>query len=193
MYVLDIRFVLVLWMLTSVSLSSSKALGGSQPEGETIDLMDCIRFTLSRDPNIVLQRQSVRRQEGALLEAQGSYDWQLSAGGGGGLERRPSGETGVNETASLYYSAGVSRRFRTGLSVDSSLRLDQADDKAPGAQAGNVGSVRLDMTVPLLQGRGREVTTAGERAAVLDLDSVRLDQRQTVAARVLTTVLNYWD
>jgi outer membrane protein TolC len=54
-------------------------------------------------------------------------------------------------------------------------------------------TVALNFVLPLLRGRGREVNTAGERAAGEVLQAADFSYRHTVAARISTTAVVYWD
>jgi outer membrane protein TolC len=47
--------------------------------GEKIDLLEAVRLTLENEPNLLLKREDVRRQEGILQEVRGAFDWNLSA------------------------------------------------------------------------------------------------------------------
>ncbi len=47
-------------------------------EGGRVDLMEAVRLTLQHDPNLLLQREDVRLQEGVLQELAGAFDWTLT-------------------------------------------------------------------------------------------------------------------
>lgn len=47
-------------------------------EGGRVDLMEAVRLTLQHDPNLLLQKEDVRVQEGVLQELAGAFDWTLT-------------------------------------------------------------------------------------------------------------------
>ncbi len=77
---LALRASAALWVLAGVPLGAQttyEAPRFSYGEGK-IGLVEAVRLTLAHDPNLLLQREDVRFQQGIVEELAGAFDWQLS-------------------------------------------------------------------------------------------------------------------
>lgn len=89
--------------------------------------------------------------------------------------------------------AHVARRLRSGVIVAPTLGVDHVRDNFNNLTEPATGAVALNFVLALLKGRGREVNTAGERAAGKALQAADFSYRHTVAARISKTTVAYWD
>jgi outer membrane protein len=160
------------------------------PEG--LDLGEAIRLTLENDPNIALFEARLAGARGALLGAAGQFDPVLTSRVDQVASNTPLTESSSREQRSLESSLGISRQFRSGLSVNPSLGISRIAAPGAGETAPNVGTLAFAFRQPLLQGRGRSVIAAGEISAEREVAASALDVEQTTAERVLTVVSQYW-
>ncbi len=94
----------------------------------------------------------------------------------------------VNNFAS--YSAGVSKLFRNGVTVEPSVSWSQQDaGSGPPVNRGRVGVL---LNIPFLRNAGVDATGAPERAAHIDFEASQLSVRHTVALSVFQTAQLYW-
>ena len=194
------RHFLGSWLpLSLMSLVSLLSFGQATEEktaSRKFGLLQSIKITLAQDPNIALEKELLRQSQGRLQNQTGAFDYQLSMSANGGEDKTPLAAGGAQEalsTGNFVYSGGISKLFRSGLTMDAGILVNRSDNDTPGATTKNNGEVRLDLGYPLLNGRGRDNVTAGEVAASLDHESSRLEYRHAVSFRILVTVNAYWD
>lgn len=182
----QIRSVAFLLGLTLPVMTSSSATA------QGLGVLDAVRLALENDPNIAIVQAQLAGAQGALLSAAGQFDPLVSSQ----LEQvesdTPLTESSSREERSLTSSVGVARQFRTGLTVSPELGVSRVDVPGAGANALNVGTLAMTFRQPLLQGRGRAVTTANERSAEREVAASVLDVEQTTSERVLAVVSQYW-
>lgn len=157
-----------------------------------ISLVEAIRMMLDQDPNLSIEASRLRSSRGALLGTRGVFDPVLISS----LDQRrtedPLSESTSRERSLLTNSLGLTKRFRTGLSIGPELQLTRTEEGTAGAQAANLGTVAFALRQPLLRGRGREINAAPERSAERQVAASELDLRQTTAERALTVISQYW-
>lgn len=164
-----------------------------------LDLLECIKITLSEEPNIQIQKELVRQSQGAWQSQSGAFDYQLSASAGGGEERTPvSAAVGAQSMAdmrvngTLFYAGEVAKMFRSGLEASASLQVNRNDSHDAGVTIKSNGSLNIDLRVPLLKDRGKAVITAGETASNLGYQASESELDFTVSLRLLATINAYW-
>lgn len=155
-----------------------------------IGLVEAVRMTLDNDPNLSLEQARLRSSRGFLLSTRGTFDPVLTTSMTETETNRPQSETSILEQSRLSNSFGLTKRFRTGLSVEPGFELLRTDD--PASTAANLGTFSLTLRQPLLRGRGREAVAASERSAEREVAASELDLRQTTSERVLVVVEQYW-
>ncbi|HEY9421965.1 MAG TPA: TolC family protein, partial [Thermoanaerobaculia bacterium] len=162
----------------------------SAPPG--IGLVEALRLMLDQDPNLLIEESRVRSSRGALLGTQAIFDPVLVSS----LDQRrtddPLSESTTRERSILTNSLGLTKRFRTGLSIKPELQLTRTEEGTAGAEAANLGTVALTLRQPLLRGRGREANAAPERSAERQVAASELDLRQTTLERTLIVISQYW-
>ncbi len=146
---------------------------------------------LEHDPNLSLEESRLRSSRGALLSVRGIFDPVLSTSVTESETRSPLTESSSQEQSILSNAVGVSKRFRSGLSIEPQLELLRSEDAGAGPAA-NLGTFAFQVRQPLLRGRGRAATAAPELSAEREVAASELDLRQTTAARTLAVVAQYW-
>ncbi|MDP9120503.1 MAG: TolC family protein [Acidobacteriota bacterium] len=157
-------------------------------------LLEVVRETLARDPNIGLVEAQVLSFQGGLLIAQGRFDPILRSQLTETDTRTPSPSGSAFDSKTLAGVVALGQQLESGLLLTPELDLlRSAGAAAPNGVAQSTATLTFTLRQPLLRGRGREVTTAGLRAAGRQLDASRSDLAQTVAQRIETTVGQYWN
>ncbi|HEX2224172.1 MAG TPA: TolC family protein [Thermoanaerobaculia bacterium] len=189
----------VLPLLTFVLvLLGSTARAAPQPEpipvpAPGLGLLEAVELLLLHDPNLGQVEARLTSSEGALLSARGGFDPVVRSSLTQAQAVSPTGETDREEERTLVNTVGVTKRFRSGLSIEPDLSLSRSEDTLAGGPGANVGTVGFTFRQPLLRGRGREAVAAGELSAERQLAASRIDVRQTVSERVLAVVFQYWN
>ena len=171
------------------------------PPGLT--LLEAVRQTLAHDPNIQLQEEQVRVEEGLLKITEGQFDLSFNTALSQGITRLPRTETdrilgGFSNVLTAVqdltvYRAGLSNQFRTGISVETGVELDRFDDNLFQNVPANRANVSFALRIPLLKNAGRAAVDAFEQAARINREAAMLDLQQAIAARILNTVSAYWN
>lgn len=157
---------------------------------EGLDLMQVVRLLLANDPQIGLVETRVASAQGVLRQAQAGFEPALSSELTRSRSVDPSLTGTARETEALSSTLTVSRKLRTGQSLEPSLSLNRSEIDGGGAV--NSGTLQLTLRQPLLRERRAQVVTGDERAARLALDAERLELRHTLASRLLAAVTQYW-
>lgn len=148
-------------------------------------------MTLQQDPNLAVQEARLRGSRGALLSARGAFDPVLGSSVTELETESPLSETASSRESLLSNTLGLSKRFRSGLSIQPEMELVRTQEDGPGEPL-NVGTFAFTIRQPLLRGRGREATMAPELSAEREVTASGLDLRQTTAERVLAVASQYW-
>jgi outer membrane protein len=174
------------------------ATGWAQQEpGAGLGLVDAVRLTLARQPQIRLQEAQLRFAAGALEAARGVFDLRLASTLSAQREQvpLPSAERAPGRTElstdSVSWDVAASKLFSSGLTVVPSVSLVGQDSDAPNS-VDNHARLSFSILQPLWRGRGASVVTAATTAAAFERDAAALDLRHVVARSVLDTVNAYW-
>ncbi|HEX9944651.1 MAG TPA: TolC family protein [Thermoanaerobaculia bacterium] len=157
-----------------------------------IGLVEAVRLMLDQDRNLSIEESRLRSSRGALLSAQSLFDPVLSSSV---AERRvddPLSESSSRERNTLTNSLGMTKRFRTGFSIEPGFLLTRTAEGTGDPGAVNLGTVSFTFRQPLLRGRGREAVAAPELSAERQVTASELDLRQTTSERALAVVSQYW-
>ena len=165
-------------------------VAASEPQG-LLTLADALLLTLERDPNIAILDSRTRAAEGSLERARSVFDLGLTASVSGSDLETPTGiGLASTQTERLRQTLGLDLLLRSGLRLSPAVELES--NEIDGGAALSDATVSLGLRQPLLRGRGRRVTTAGEDAADADLEASRLDLAHTVDLRVRAVASSYW-
>src|SRR5215218_1246644 len=138
-------------------LTAGGASAAEPPATSGIGLAETIRLMLEQDPNLSIEESRVRSSRGALLGIQAVFDPVLISSLDERRTEDPLSESTSRERSILTNSLGLTKRFRTGLSIEPELQLTRTAEGTAGAEAANLGTVAFTLRQPLLRGRGREV------------------------------------
>ena len=198
----------LLLMLTAVLFSATSAAGQETPAPSApakLGLLDVVRTTIARNPDVSIQKQQVESSRGALQQASGKFDETL------GLSlNRQTADSPLNSSMSPYYNPpfdkqdttgytlSLTRQLRSGITLSPSLSMMRTEPTSPYAQQAlgvsteNQGIVSFSVIVPLLKGLGKDVAAAGESSAKNTYEAERLYLNYTVAQNVFNAVQYYW-
>ena len=195
-YIGTLTGLCLLWMLLSFSAAEEAPL----PRGEGISLLEAVRMTLANDPNIRLQEKNVEISKGSLQQQTGQFDMKMQTSAGRSYEYTPLTEADAVslgrsqlESDSTSVGVGMSKQFRSGISITPSIEVTQTDDPDDTAEATNYSTLGFTIQFPLLNGRGKGAPGASEKAARIAYEASELDLQHTVAERILNTVYAYWN
>jgi outer membrane protein len=180
---LSLIFLAAVGMGTPSSLAQPARTGG-------LGLVDALRLTLARDPNIAIQETRVESSRGALKVASSPFDPVLSSSASRTAAESPVPESAGVLRSSVLDSITYTVPFRSGLQVQPQVSFDR--EAGPGGSAENLATVSFRIRQPLLQGRGRDVVAAGELSARREVVAAGLDLRFTTAQRLEEVASRYW-
>ncbi|HYO12031.1 MAG TPA: TolC family protein [Thermoanaerobaculia bacterium] len=175
--------------LALILAASAPAVVAQAPE-QGLGLVETVQLALEHDPNLSLEAARLRSSRGFLLATRGAFDPIFNTSVAETETDVPLSETTSREQSVLSNSFGVTKRFRSGLSIEPELELLRTED--PAASPANLGTFSFTVRQPLLRGRGRSVVAAPERSAERQVAASELDLRQTTSERVLVVVEQYW-
>ena len=180
-----LRAVLALSLCLAAPLRAQE-----QPLSEGLSLAEAIRLTLQNDPNLRLQEARLRSARGVLLSSRGTFDPVFRSSVSETETDVPVSATETSNEALIGNTFGLTKRFRSGLSVEPELELLRTDPSGIGAV--NVGTFAVTLRQPLLRGRGWTATGAPEMSAERQVAAGELDVRQVAADRVFVVGSQYW-
>lgn len=185
------------WLVGAAVLLGHGSTGAAQTggQGAGLTLMEAVEATLSRQPNLALERESVRGNEGILQERKGLFDPMFSVSGGLGRTDRslPAGSLGSRQTTdTTFLEFFTEKKLRSGVVLKPSVSLNRTEDSLLIAADANYAVVALTLTAPLLRGRGEGAVAGLERAAQKEYEASLRQLRHTTAALVMDTVTAYW-
>ncbi|MGD0282881.1 MAG: TolC family protein [Dissulfurispiraceae bacterium] len=171
---------------------------------EETGLLDVVRTTVSRNPNVALQTQQAELSKGALQQASGQFDETLALS----LNRQrvdnalisPSMFSPPDLTEDITaYTLSLSRELRSGIILSPSLSVTRTNALSSAAiynlgqvNNENQGSFSFSVTVPILKGFGEDVAAAAETAAKSSYEADKLLLNHTIAQNVFNAVQAYW-
>lgn len=167
---------------------AATASWAQQPPG--LGLLDAVRLTLARDPNIAISQVVVDSSRGALKIASAPFDPVVTSATSRTSTDAPVSESAGQLTTLLNDTFGFSKTFRNGTSIAPAIELNRTG--TPGGPVIDTGTLSFRIRQPLLQGRGRGIADAAERSAQHGLVASELDLRFTISQRVSTVASQYW-
>jgi outer membrane protein len=179
-------------LLVPLALAGARASRAEGPPEGGLGLMDAVRMTLARDPNVAIEATRVDTARGALQIASGQFDPVVVSGLSQTSSNVPRSPSSSQETRTLQGTLGVSKQFRNGLILEPDLQLDRTQDVTAGSGSLNTGTLRFQIRQPLLRGRGRAAVQAAELSAEREVAASGLDLRFAVSQRVQVVASQYW-
>jgi outer membrane protein TolC len=151
-----------------------------------------VHTTLERDPNLAVQRARFDSARGALEVAASQFDPVVTSALAQADNRTPLSPASSQEIRTLQSTLGVSQQFRTGLSIEPQVGIVRSESVTAGSGVSDTSTVTFLIRQPLLRGRGRAATAAGELSAQRALAAAGLDVRHLIAQRIVTVASQYW-
>lgn len=201
-------------LLSAVSMGVAHAAGDpgptapQSPSGSNfpVGLLDAVRLTLAKNPDIQLGEKQVESGQGVLQQASGQFDPSLSLTAGRSVDNTPLNQ----QSRALYarqgfpvsqvstnitsYNLALQKLLRNGIVLSPSIGATSTSgtlNDFSQLSAQNQGKVNFSIRVPLLRGSG-ESAAAGETAAGLEWEARKQDLRYAISQSVLNTVTAYW-
>jgi outer membrane protein TolC len=180
-------------------------VGASQKTGSEISLLAAVESALQKHPSIQVAELQIQLSRAQLQIASSAFDhtvgWQLSQGRIYSPLLQPdwfynSRGALVDHTTANTSDAGFSSSMllRNGIAVSpATMTLNRDTSNEPFFGGSSSWHYAFQMNVPLFRGRGKEVTTAPERQAGLEVSATTLDARQAAATVVENVVVSYWN
>lgn len=170
-----------------------------------------LKTTFKKNPNVLISEIGMDFQEGQVQVASGEFNPVLDFGINKSYNISPStidqrngwlgyAESPSFETDILEYELAVSKRFQIGTLVRTSVGVmnfgrdalfEGLSNAGFGDYVTNRGRVFVDVTQPLLQGRGKKFY-----GATIDIENLRLSQSQlnytfAINSQAYIVILNY--
>lgn len=157
-------------------------------------------MTIRMHPQLAIQQEQVNYNRGTLLTRQSLFDLMLT----GSFTRSRSYTPLLAGTQALYgvdsiatgtasTAMGVSKLFRSGVSISPTLQLNRTIDNTNQRNGVNQPQSAIQIVLPLLRNRGRAVVASGEIAASLEVDASIYDLSQLASQSLATTAVAYWN
>lgn len=197
-YKIEPSLLLAVWLWAFASHPALAQRSGDEPFG----LVEVVEMALNQSPVIQRQREQVQLQQGRQLAAAGKFDVRFQAAVVGDrasnlfIEPGGTGRLGTVGSAPVNgasYRLGLAKQFRSGLVVRPYLEMQRTNNLSTGLPTGNQAQVGLNITYPLLEGRGAEAVAADERAAREGYQASRLALRATIAETAYQAAQAYWN
>lgn len=166
-----------------------------------IGLVEAMRATLQRDPNIQIQEEQVKFSKGSVLREAGVFDFTFDSELSQGTLRTPRtlverliNQTNRTEVVADITSqrASVGKLFRAGPSASAGVELNRIGNNIDPDVA-NRANVNFVLNVPLLKGFGSASTAANELAAKVVQEGAVLELGFVTSQRLLNTAATYWE
>lgn len=170
--------------------------------GKGITLTKAVETAIARHPQVQLEEANVSFARGVVEEAAGAFDWTVQSNI---LQTRI--DTPVTDELRQEYSLagnidsevsnqasiglGVSKLLPNGILVSPAVTVQRSLDNVlvPGGQ--NLSTSSVQVTIPLLRGRGNSVT-ATERAGQAEFEATLEDLEENIAAVAVKVGTSYW-
>jgi len=182
--------------VAAVMAAASPAWAGSGGQAAGLSLIEAVEITLSRQPGIQLDAETVRRSKGLLQEEQGLFDPTIALSGGHERSDRPlpAGAAASRQTVeTTSQELSLQNKLRNGWVLRPGVSLRRTEDPLSYRDVQNYATVNFKLTVPLLRGAGEAATTGRETAARKAYEASLLQHRHVVSSRVLDTATAYWN
>ena len=180
-------------------------LAAHSPEAAVgIGILDAVRSTLQLHPLLQFQQRQVDINRAVKQQRSGAFDTLLDWSAGQSRTNSPlteadrllalqEGFIAANQATNLTtLNGGAQRLLRSGILIGPHLEMDRITDNLLSRDGISRTRLSFDVTVPLWRGKGREVVTAFERSAQINVEASLYDLNETTAELILSTATNYW-
>jgi outer membrane protein TolC len=163
---------------------------------EPLRLIDAVQSSIAQHPQLRIQEQQVEVAQGQREQASAPFNDVLAASLDRARQYSPFaygvGLFSLTPTSTSSVNTSLTRLLRNGITVQGGVSLQRTVESASLPTGLTLSHTGAAVTLPFARGRGREVTTASERAAALTVDSSQLDLRQARATLITRVVTSYW-
>ena len=191
--------------LTSRALSAADESGGSSANNSLLtwagtpkqtSLPDLLQVAVRLAPSLQSAKLDIEIAEAQIQQTWARRDWLFRAQANGSFTQAGLvAGVAVGNTRRYGFSADVSRMIPTGGTVG--LHIQSGYAKTTGTGFGDStywnDQISLELTQPLLRGRGRYLYDANEARARLSRDAAVLGRRLAALETVQVIVSAYWD
>lgn len=189
-------FAIKSWVVAGVLLLAVRgtevSAQGSSSDGLT--LLEAVRTSVLKHPSLRAQEAQIEFYVGAREQTTGAFDWLSQSGLAHNRQSVLGSSSQLSDTTNnTSYSASVTRLFRDGLLLAPSFQLNRTTDNVDFPAGASSYSMGLQLTVPLLRGRGRDVVAAQEEADNLQVKAARYDLNFLVSQVMATAASSYWN
>jgi outer membrane protein len=177
----------------------------SPPAPVPLELIQALQSTLANQPALHIGEQQVVTSRALHQEASGAFDTLTQASMFQNRINSPltlfnqeeAGLLGIitnNQVSNVTsLDLGFTKEYRNGVSLTPSLVNTRTTDNIYDIGGVNLTMLAIQVTVPLLRGRGRDVVAATETAAGIEIDASLLDLNQTISGLLSNTASSYWN
>ena len=152
------------------------------PDTKGISLINAVRVTLKKQPNILLEEQQVEVSKGILQIQKGEFNPRIGSQISHGridvpLNSFDAAISTLGSRRTTDTTAGklsLTKKLRSGIELGPDIELTRTDDLFQQTEPINTASINFNVSIPLLKGRGRDATAANEMAAEVDVDASRM-------------------
>jgi outer membrane protein TolC len=162
-------------------------------------LEEAVMAALQRSPEVLNSRHQMSGSWGAARGAAGVFDPQVRTFAESGRDQllRP-GQSDTSAylrqvTNTVRYGVSLDKQFRSGITLQPQLSVTRIDVAPVPGVASNRAAVGVDLTVPVLRGRGGGLAAAGEGAARESFRAATEDGRHAQARVAQQAMGAYWD
>jgi len=188
-------------LCTIFLLSSHAPAQNRSPTPQTrFSLVQAVEQTLAADPLLKISREDVAASKGRLKSASGLFDPLFSSSVSHMVDERgvtlsPDPTAFSRLTAyETAYRVSLDQPTRSGILISPGFEVRRLDDNLYRAAPETRADVNLLFRIPLARGWGKNSPeTLTERSTKMQLEAEELHYRQTVAFRLLNTVIAYWN
>lgn len=177
------------------TLNSASAF---EPETKNISILQCLKFSLENNYNILSSKKDIRYSEGAALQTESQFDSAVSAGVDFTRKNSPLNETNKSllnkdaiENTEKTYSVSYSKKLESGIIINPYISTTSTDADNPASQPETRTGAYLSFTIPLLKGFGKS-NAALKEAAKNDIENNKLAFKQSITNSFSEIILSYW-
>jgi outer membrane protein len=176
----------------------------AQQRTAILSITDAIQSVIDRHPLIRYQEAQVEIDLGLKEQASSVFDTVLNTSLSQSRTTTPLtnyqqeeysliGAPGTDElTDTSQINAGFTRLFRSGITVAPSVTIIRNVDNIANPQGVNTASPNVQLTIPLLRGRGRNAVAAQEMAAGEELSASSFDLTNEITSLLSSMATDYW-
>jgi outer membrane protein len=199
------RRILICLCMTMLLTTPLLAQGPVTANDQSVSLLQALQFMLERHPQVQIQREQVSLSRGTLQIERGQFDPTLSGSFEQAhsttpltsLQELQSTEFGINASSDKQNTSALNlaatESFRNGITFGPTLTDTRTTDALLEPNGLNEGQLAFQISLPLLQGRGRAAVDAREIAANFALGASMYQLNQTIATLLLQTATAYWN